>query len=49
MILPEICLISPFDNDQGIMMFKQGVGLLSNVLISVHYTEWDDQSNLLQE
>ncbi|GIP04359.1 cyanophycinase [Paenibacillus sp. JNUCC32] len=48
LILPETCLISPLDNEQGIMMFKQGVGLFSNVLISVHYTEWDDQSNLLQ-
>lgn len=48
LILPEICLISPLDNEQGVMLFKQGVGLLSNVLISVHYTEWSDQSNLLE-
>jgi cyanophycinase len=48
LILPEICLISPLDNEQSVMLFKQGVGLLSNVLISVHYTEWSDQSNLLE-
>ena len=48
LILPETCLISPLDNEQSVMLFKQGVGLLSNVLISVHYTEWSDQSNLLE-
>ncbi|MCV4232337.1 cyanophycinase [Virgibacillus sp. LDC1] len=48
LILPEICLISPLDNEQGVMLFKQGVGLFSNILISVHYTEWSDQSNLLE-
>ncbi|WP_231888206.1 cyanophycinase [Paenibacillus glucanolyticus] len=48
LILPEICLISPLDNEQSVMLFKQGVGLLSDVLISVHYTEWGDQTNLLE-
>lgn len=48
LILPEVCLISPQDNVQGKLLFKQGVGLLTNILISVHYTEWGDQPNLLE-
>lgn len=48
LILPEICLISPQDNVQGKLLFKQGVGLIKNILISVHYTEWGNQPNLLE-
>jgi cyanophycinase len=47
LILPEICLISPNDSNNGEVLSKVGVGLLSDILIGVHYTEWSDESNLL--
>lgn len=48
LILPECCLISPEDNEEGTLLFKKGIGLISNILISVHFTEWNDKKNLVQ-
>jgi cyanophycinase len=47
LILPEICLISPNDSNNGEMLSKDGVGLLTDILIGVHFTEWNDENNLL--
>ncbi|OAB42766.1 cyanophycinase [Paenibacillus antarcticus] len=48
LILPEICLISPKDSSNGEMLSKAGIGLLSDILIGVHFTEWNDKVNLLE-
>jgi cyanophycinase len=48
LILPDICLISPNDSSNGEMITKVGVGLLSDILIGVHFTEWNDRVNLLE-
>jgi cyanophycinase len=48
LILPETCLISPSDTKSGEMIVKQGMGLLSNLLISVHFTEWNEEPHLLE-
>jgi cyanophycinase len=47
LILPEVCLISPNDSKNGDMLSKDGVGLITNLLIGVHFTEWNDESNLI--
>ncbi|WP_234410562.1 Type 1 glutamine amidotransferase-like domain-containing protein [Caldalkalibacillus mannanilyticus] len=48
LILPECCFISSNDHAEGVMLFKQGVGLLSDILISVHFSEWNERQNLVQ-
>ena len=47
LILPEISLISPNDTKNGKMISKNGIGLLTDILISVHFTEWNDEKNLV--
>ncbi|MRH43681.1 peptidase S51 [Aquibacillus halophilus] len=39
-------LLSPIDTNNEKAMIINGLGLLSNVLISVHYTKWNDAENL---
>jgi cyanophycinase len=48
LILPETCLISSNDTHSAEMIVKEGVGLLSNLVISVHYTEWSEEQHLLE-
>jgi cyanophycinase len=48
LILPETCVISSNDTHSGEMIVKKGVGLLSNLLISVHYTEWSEENHLFE-
>jgi cyanophycinase len=48
LILPETCVISSNDSLSGEMIVKEGIGLLSNLLISVHYTEWNEEKNLYE-
>ncbi|MBW8351122.1 Type 1 glutamine amidotransferase-like domain-containing protein [Bacillus sp. IITD106] len=46
LISPELCIISPKDNDQNEFQQRRGLGLLSNILIAVHFTEWNDEQHL---
>ncbi|WP_249315650.1 Type 1 glutamine amidotransferase-like domain-containing protein [Bacillus sp. FJAT-49711] len=46
LISPELCVISPNDNVQNEFQHRRGLGLLSNVLIAVHYSEWNDEDHL---
>jgi cyanophycinase len=48
LILPETCLISPNDSNSGEMIVKEGIGLLKNLLISVHFTQWNEEPSLLK-
>ncbi|MBS4196829.1 Type 1 glutamine amidotransferase-like domain-containing protein [Lederbergia citri] len=42
----EQCIISPKDNAQNEFQQRKGLGLLSNVLIAVHFSEWKDEDHL---
>lgn len=46
LISPELCIISSRDNTQKEFQSRQGIGLLSKVLIAVHFTEWNDEKHL---
>lgn len=46
LISPEVCIISPKDNEQNDFQHRKGLGLISNVLIAVHFTQWDEESHL---
>ncbi|WP_260445592.1 Type 1 glutamine amidotransferase-like domain-containing protein [Metabacillus elymi] len=46
LISPEFCIISPKDNEQNEFQFRKGLGLISDVLIAVHFTQWNDETHL---
>lgn len=46
LISPELCIISPKDNEQHHFQHRKGLGFISNTLIAVHFTEWNDESHL---
>ncbi|WP_407271994.1 Type 1 glutamine amidotransferase-like domain-containing protein [Radiobacillus sp. PE A8.2] len=46
LILPTQVLLSPSDTDNGKAWLGEGIGLVDNVLISVHYSKWNDAANL---
>lgn len=46
LISPEVCIISPKDNDQGEFQKRKGLGLISNVVVAVHFTQWNDEEHL---
>ncbi|WP_347860830.1 Type 1 glutamine amidotransferase-like domain-containing protein [Salimicrobium sp. PL1-032A] len=46
LIIPENCVIPPIDNSQNKHLFLQGLGLISDCVVSVHYTKWKEEENL---
>lgn len=40
------CIISPKDHAERIYQERHGLGLVSNIQIAVHFSEWDDQEHL---
>ncbi len=46
LISPVHCVISSKDNDQNIQLFKAGLGLLDNQVISAHYLKWGEEQSL---
>ncbi|GAA0603416.1 Type 1 glutamine amidotransferase-like domain-containing protein [Virgibacillus siamensis] len=46
LISPEQCVISPNDNTEGIFQCRQGLGLVQNVLLAVHFSQWNDETHL---
>lgn len=46
LISPEICIISAKDNDQNVFQSRKGLGLLSDVSIAVHFSQWNDEAHL---
>ncbi|CAM4002144.1 Type 1 glutamine amidotransferase-like domain-containing protein [Lederbergia lenta] len=48
LISPEHCIISPKDNEETEFQCRKGLGLISNVLIAVHFTQWNDEIHLRQ-
>ncbi|MFS0562497.1 Type 1 glutamine amidotransferase-like domain-containing protein [Terribacillus sp. 179-K 1B1 HS] len=47
LILPETVLLSPHDTDNQQAWSGPGLGLLQNQLISVHFSQWQDEPNLI--
>jgi cyanophycinase len=48
LILPGNVAISPNDNDDKQLKIVEGVGLLSSILISVHYSQWKEREHVLE-
>lgn len=46
LISPELCVISPKDNVQNEFQYRKGLGLISGILIAVHFTQWNDEAHL---
>ena len=46
LICPEHCIISPKDNEQNETQYRNGLGLIAEVLIAVHFSEWNDENHL---
>ncbi|MBR7796216.1 MAG: Type 1 glutamine amidotransferase-like domain-containing protein [Bacillota bacterium] len=48
LISPKFCIISPKDNVKGIYQQRAGLGLLSKLVIAVHFSQWQDEEHLKQ-
>lgn len=46
LISPELCIISPKDNIQRKFQYRQGLGLIKNIIIAVHFSEWEEEAHL---
>ncbi|MEH7385269.1 Type 1 glutamine amidotransferase-like domain-containing protein [Bacillus sp. JJ1521] len=44
----EHCVISPEDTMQQEQLYLKGLGLIKNCVISAHFSEWDEEDNLLK-
>lgn len=42
----EDCVISPKDNPSGSQLYRKGLGLLRDKVISVHFTTWEEEFSL---
>jgi len=47
LICPADCVISPIDNSQCKHLFLTGLGLISGCVISVHFSKWNEEKNLV--
>ncbi|WP_226038185.1 Type 1 glutamine amidotransferase-like domain-containing protein [Aquibacillus saliphilus] len=45
LLTTQTMLLSPYDTDSGEPIILNGLGLISNILVSVHYTKWNDADN----
>jgi len=46
LISPQICSISAKDNIQKFSVERNGIGLLENICLAVHFSEWNEESHL---
>ncbi|MBM7620011.1 cyanophycinase [Bacillus tianshenii] len=46
LISPEVCVISPKDNEQNEYQSRKGLGLATDVVVAVHFSEWEDEDHL---
>ncbi|MGM7681306.1 Type 1 glutamine amidotransferase-like domain-containing protein [Cytobacillus sp. Hm23] len=46
LISPELCIISPKDNEHNEFQYRKGLGLISDVLLAVHFSQWNDEAHL---
>ncbi|MFP7495023.1 Type 1 glutamine amidotransferase-like domain-containing protein [Terribacillus saccharophilus] len=47
LLMPQTVLLSPHDTDNQQAWNGKGLGILQNQLISVHFSQWQDEPNLL--
>lgn len=47
LLMTETVLLSPHDTDNEQAWSGPGLGILKNQLISVHFSQWQDESNLI--
>jgi cyanophycinase len=47
LISPNVCVISPIDNRKNEHLFLKGLGLVNNCVISVHFSKWNEEENLM--
>lgn len=48
LISMEESILSPQDNDEQIMKRRDGLGLMVNTALAVHYSEWGEEAHLLK-
>ncbi|KGA96151.1 hypothetical protein AJ85_18670 [Alkalihalobacillus alcalophilus ATCC 27647 = CGMCC 1.3604] len=48
LISPIDCLISAKDNVLKLPVYRDGLGLLKDVVIAVHFSEWQEEEHLLE-
>ncbi|UFU01312.1 Type 1 glutamine amidotransferase-like domain-containing protein [Radiobacillus kanasensis] len=48
LIMPETILLSPHDTDDGLPWSGSGLGLCKDLVVSVHFSQWNDRDNLLK-
>ncbi|MFZ3580178.1 Type 1 glutamine amidotransferase-like domain-containing protein [Virgibacillus sp. DJP39] len=46
LISPEVCILSPKDNVKNEFQQRIGLGLISNLVVSVHFSQWNDEEHL---
>lgn len=46
LISPEECIISAKDNVQNEFQQRDGMGLISSVILAVHFSQWNDENHL---
>ncbi len=44
----EESILSPQDNDEQVMKHRDGLGLMVNTALAVHYSEWGEEAHLLK-
>lgn len=48
LISPQQTSISAKDNRENAFVERKGIGLLENIFLAVHFSEWDEESHLQQ-
>jgi cyanophycinase len=48
LIAPEICVLPPDETDDGSLQIVDGLGLISDVIVGVHFTEWNALPSVLE-
>lgn len=46
LISPETCVIPPIDNRRHEHLFLKGLGLIKDCVVSVHFSQWNEEKNL---
>lgn len=47
LLAPEICVLTPDETDDASFAILDGLGLIDDVIVSVHFTEWNALPSLL--
>jgi cyanophycinase len=48
LIAPDICVLPPDETDDGSLQIVDGLGLVSDVIVGVHFTEWNALPSVLE-